>query len=80
MDSPWGHKESDMTEQLSLHSKCQWAVLIDNWIYYYFLFRNGLCPALLIALGSASSLCSPSPRQFPPKKQTSFYYPKVCKN
>ena len=80
MDSPWRHKESDMTEQLSLHSECQWEVMMDNWVHYYYLFRYGLYPALLIALGSARSLCCPSPRHFPPQKKTSFCYPKVCKN
>ena len=35
VDSPWGHKELDMTEQLSMHE------VLRHWLYLLFLVPLG---------------------------------------
>jgi len=38
--SPWGHKESDRTEQLNNDNKWETQILKSSWVYVEYLLKN----------------------------------------
>ena len=58
--SPWGHKESDMTEQLNWTKKCPWHIFVSTILLHkkllYLATNSGLkCCIIPFTVGSSSA-------------------------